>query len=244
VPIDQPEATAAPTNRRTFLTRAALGGAFLTVGPGPLTRLLPVAGAGPTRFAQVEAAPELDDEAFATLAAPLERAAVQVYSQAQRRALLDEEWSDLALDFQAHHQTVAETLEELIVSGDAPEPDDAVLTGTGGAIDGAADQDDVLAALAELEEVLAATHLYGIGGLTVAVTARLVAQVMAVESQHAVVLGLAIGTDPEELTPPTVDTDGARTGEASDPPLGDVGASTSDGGNDNDDDGDDTEAES
>jgi hypothetical protein len=237
VPIDQPEAAAAPTNRRTFLTRAALGGAFLTVGPGPLTRLLPMAGAAPGGRTQVEAAGELDDEAFATLAAPLERAAVQVYSQAERRALLDEEWSDLALAFQAHHQAVAETLEELIVSGDVPEPDNAVLTGTGGAIDDAADQDDVLAALAELEEVLAATHLYGIGGLTVAVTARLVAQVMAVESQHAVVLGLAIGTDPAELTPPTVSTEGARTGEASDPPLG--------GGAENDEnDDDDTEDES
>ncbi|CAN5851840.1 hypothetical protein BH23ACT2_BH23ACT2_08850 [soil metagenome] len=238
MPIDQPEATAAPTNRRTFLVRAALGGALVSVGPGPLTRLLPVAGASPARPAQVDAAPELDDEAFAMLAAPLELAAVQVYSQAQRGGQLDATWADLALRFQGHHQTVAETLETLITSGETPEPDDAVLTGTGGAIEDASDQNGVLAALAELEEVLAATHLYGIGGLTEAVTARLVAQVMAVEAQHAVALGLALGTDPAELTPPTASTDGARTGEASDPPLGGDGTMTSNGGAD-----DDTEAE-
>ena len=211
MPIDPTETPANATSRRSFLVRAALGGALVTVGTaaGPLSSVLPAAAAPE----QLESAESLDNATFAALAVPMEMAAVQAYQAALASGVLDDTWSSQGLTFQDHHQTVVDTYTPLLDQDtSAPEPDPTIVSSTVDAIRSATTQDAILTALADMEDVLAATGLYAIGGLVDNTTAKTVAQVMAVESQQAVVLGVAIGTDVAKLTPPEATTDGAQTG--------------------------------
>ncbi len=214
--IDPTEATAAATTRRSFLARAALGGALVSVATaGPLRAMLGVAGAQEATAAELEAPEELDGATFAALAVPLELATVLAYQAALENDVLDATTTADARRFQAHHQTVVDALTPLLgEEAPAPRPDETVMASTADAIEGNADQTAILTALAELEEVLAATHLYAVGGLTDTTLARTVGQVLAVESQQAVVWGRVIGTDLAELTPAEAGTEGARTGFA------------------------------
>jgi O-phosphoseryl-tRNA(Cys) synthetase len=114
--------------------------------------------------------------------------------------------------FQAHHQTVVDALTPLLSEdAPAPRPDETVMSSTVEEIQGNADQTAIVTALAELEEVLAATHLYAVGGLTDSSLAKTVAQVLAVESQQAVAMGRAVDLDLVELTPAQASTTDART---------------------------------
>ena len=211
--IDPTEAQAAATTRRSFLARAAMGGALVGVATaGPLRSLLGVAGA---QAAELDAADTLDNETFAALAVPLELAAVQAYQAALETSTLDETTTGHARRFQTHHQTVVDALTPLLGEGTAtPRPDETVMSTTVAEIEGNADQNAILTALAELEDVLAATHLYAVGGLEDSSLAKTVAQVLAVESQQAVALGRAAGLDLVDLTPAEASTSGARTGFA------------------------------
>ena len=208
MPHDKPEAEAVPTNRRTFLARAALGGALVTVATaGPLGQLLPAAaqeGDGSSDDGGGTSSDLLEDHDVAAQLAPLELAAVQVYESAASNGALDLEWTDLVRRFQTHHQAAADGLGAM-VHADDPEPtaDPTILAGSGAAVEAAGDQDAILSALAELEELLAATHLWALGSISEQITARLVMQVQATESQQAVVLARATSTAIAELTPAT-----------------------------------------
>lgn len=211
--IDPTEAQAAATTRRSFLARAAMGGALVGVATaGPLRSLLGVAGA---QAAELDAADTLDNETFAALAVPLELAAVQAYQAAVETGSLDDATATTARMFQTHHQTVADALVGLrSEEAGTARPDETVMATTVREIEGNADATAILAALAELEDVLAATHLYAVGGLEDSSLAKTVAQVLAVESQQAVALGRAAGLDLVDLTPAEASTSGARTGFA------------------------------
>ena len=230
MPHDKPEAEAVPTNRRTFLARAALGGALVTVATaGPLGRLLPAAaqqGDGSSDDGGGGASDLLEDRDVAAQLTPLELAAVQVYESAASNGALDLEWTDLVRRFQTHHQAAADGLGAM-VHADDPEPtaDPTILAGSGAAVEAAGDQDAILSALAELEELLAATHLWALGSISEQITARLVMQVQATESQQAVVLARATGTAIAELTPATAPVaDGPVA--SSPPPAADDAAET------------------
>ena len=211
--IDPTEAQAAATTRRSFLARAAMGGALVGVATaGPLRSLLGVAGA---QAAELDAADTLDNETFAALAVPLELAAVQAYQAAVETGSLDDATATTARMFQTHHPTVADALVGLrSEEAGTARPDETVMATTVREIEGNADATAILAALAELEDVLAATHLYAVGGLEDSSLAKTVAQVLAVESQQAVALGRAAGLDLVDLTPAEASTSGARTGFA------------------------------
>ncbi|MBX3284701.1 MAG: ferritin-like domain-containing protein [Actinobacteria bacterium] len=211
--IDPTEATAAATTRRTFLARAAFGGALVGVATaGPLRSMLGVAGA---QEAELDADEGLENDAFAALAVPLEMAAVQAYQAALETSSLDADTTTTARMFQTHHQTVVDALTPLLAEGSAtPRPDETVMSTTVAAIEGNADQTAILTSLSELEDVLAATHLYAVGSLDDNSLAKTVAQVLAVESQQAVALGRAADIDLTELTPDEASTAGARTGFA------------------------------
>ncbi|HEX2576823.1 MAG TPA: ferritin-like domain-containing protein [Aquihabitans sp.] len=213
MPIDKPQATAAPTTRRTFLARAAVGSALVGVGGavGPLGLFSSAAGAQ-VPSGDLPAPPALDAEAFAAFAVPLEMAAVQAYQSALSGDRLDDEWSELALRFQGHHQQVVDALTELLAAdAGTPTANETVLGEAESAISGGADQNAVLTALSELEGTIAATHLYAMGGIEDAPLAKTVAQVLAVESQQSAALGLAGGGSIADLAPDAVTTDGART---------------------------------
>jgi hypothetical protein len=232
VSIDPTEATAAATTRRSFLARAALGGALVSVATaGPLRSMLGVAGA---QEAELEAADALDNETFAALAVPVELAAVLAYQAALEGDVLDETATTNARMFQAHHQTVVDALTPLLSEdASAPRPDETVMSSSVEAIQGNDDQTAILTALAELEEVLAATHLYALGGLTDSSLGKTVAQVLTVENQQAVAMGRAADLDLVELTPAEASTDGARTNftEAAEASMTTTSTTTTEAGN-------------
>jgi hypothetical protein len=208
VQTDQSIDSATATSRRTFLTRTAGVGALVTAGalvlPG--SPLAISAGARPADQGT------LKDPDFAAFATNLELAAVAAYTAAFDKDVLDDEWSDIALQFQSHHQAVADTLTELR-DPDADEPvAEATLSKRAvDAIAAAADQNAVLLVLADVEETCAATHLAGIAELAEKSTARTVCQVLAVEGQQAALLAVGAGTAVAEVTPATNTGDAALT---------------------------------
>lgn len=205
---DQSSDSATATTRRTFLTRTAVGGALVTAG----ALALPVSTLAPSAGARTAEQGKLKDAVFAHFGTGLELAAVGAYRAAFDKDVLDDEWSRIALQFQSHHQAVADTLIEL-VDPDDPEPvAEAALTNRGAqAMEGATTQEAVLNALAEIEEICAATHLKAIGQLAEKSTARTVAQVLAVEGQQAAILAVGGGTAIAEVTPATNSGDAALT---------------------------------
>lgn len=202
---DQSIDSATATSRRTFLTRAAVGGALVTAGAVALPHLgLSPAGARPADQGT------LKDADFATFGTAVELAAVAAYTAAFDGGLLDTEWSKLALQFQGHHQAVADTLLEL--SEETEIAADAAFAATSvDAVKAATDQNGVLAALAVVEETCAATHLSAIGVMAEKVTSRTVAQVLCVEGQQAALLGIASGSTIAEVTPRTNTNEAALT---------------------------------
>lgn len=205
---DQSIDSATATTRRTFLTRAAVGGALVTAG----ALVLPQAGLIPSAGARPAGQGDLKDIDFADFGTAIELSAVNAYSAAFDKGVLDDEWSDLALSFQGHHQAVADTLVELRDPELGEAVADAAFTKTSvDAIEAASDQAGVLAALAVVEETCAATHLSAIGQLAEKSTARTVAQVLCVEGQQAALLGVAGGSTIAEVTPGTNTGDAALT---------------------------------
>lgn len=221
MPIDKPEATATDNPRRTFLARAVVGGALVTAGTvaGPLLRAVPAGAQAPSGDA-------LDDSAFAALATPLELAAVQVYAAALLVDGLSSEVVDDLRLFQRHHQTVADTTGALYTGDGRLVADPAIVAGAASV---GTDQASVLASLIELEETLAATHLSAMASLTDATTARVAAQVLAVEGQHAVALTVLAEGDLAPVTPATVSPDGASDAPAT--PDGDTTTTSEEAGN-------------
>jgi hypothetical protein len=208
VQTDQSTDSATATTRRTFLTRTAVGGALVTAG----ALALPVSGLGSVAGARPADQGDLKDPDFAAFATSIELAAVAAYSAAFDKDVLNGEWADRALRFQGHHQDVADTLVGLLgESATAPVAEAAFAKRSIDAIEAAGDQNGVLAALAVVEETLAATHLVGIGRLAEKSTARTVAQVLAVEGQQAALLGVASGSTVEAVTPGTNTGDAALT---------------------------------
>lgn len=202
MPIDKPDSQVDPTNRRSFLARAAMGGALVAVGTvGPLGHLLPAAAQD---GASTPAAGRLDDDMAGQSLAPLEVAAVAAYEAALSGGKLDAAWSEVARQFQRHHLDAAETLSSLIESGATPVADPTITAGTIAAVRGAGDQNAVLGALSEMEGVIASTHLWALGGITDKITAKIISQYLAAESQQSVFLGRATGIDLATLTPAVV----------------------------------------
>src|SRR5690606_36377039 len=112
-----------------------------------------------------------------------------------------DEWVTVMRRFQRNHQEVAATLAELL-HADAPAPVADPATAERFTPPAGADEIAIFTLLASLEEALAATHLGAIGTFDDAAIAKTVAQVLAVEQQHAVALGRAAGTPLDALTPP------------------------------------------
>ena len=200
VPIDKPDSQGVPTNRRTFLARAAMGGALVAVGTaGPLGRLLPVA-------AQAAGdAGALDDNATGERLAPIELAAVEAYEAALGGGKLDGTWAETARQFQRHHLEVSDVLTSLITSGVVPVADPAIQAGSVATVAGAGDQKAVLTALSEMEAMIASTHLWALAGITDKITAKTVGQYLAVESQQSAFLARASGSDITAVTPAVVE---------------------------------------
>lgn len=222
MPIDTPEASAAPTTRRAFLTRAALGGAVVTAGAvaGPFGRLVPLAGAQDGG----SGGDPIDDVALLEFAGPLEKAAVLAYQAAIDNGSLDEDWTELARQFQSNHRDAAEAL--TANAGEVeeePAPSQELMTRFVAPLEGA-DEPTTLRTLSEMEDLIATSHLAALVSIPDPVSSKAVAQVLAVESQQAVLLGRAAGIALDELTPAVASSEGGL--EPSESTSGSSGTTT------------------
>ncbi len=196
-------ARAMGSTRRQLLTRAAAGGAMLTIAGAlvPVRRLLPAASAQ-----------ELTDVDIASFAASVELAAVAAYQAAIDSGLVtDAAVGAAATTFQSHHAEHAAAFNGLATANGAEEAgaNQAVLDAFGPMLAGAADQAALLEIAYQLEEGAASTYLFALGALTVPEAYAATATILPIESQHATVLGTVLGKGPDEYLPAFVTQDAA-----------------------------------
>ena len=191
--------------RRSFLAKAATGGALLTAGSmvTPISRFMPAAMAQET--------PEVsDDVKLAMFAAGLELAAVEVYRAATASGKLTNAGNQIATMFGGHHQQHADALNGIIGEDAAiDEPNKALVDEFGPMVRGAADENAILEVAYSVEEAAASTSLMAIGVLEDVRNAGALATILPVESQHATVIANVLGKDPSEYLIDFLTTDAA-----------------------------------
>ncbi|MGH9185822.1 MAG: ferritin-like domain-containing protein [Acidimicrobiales bacterium] len=185
-------ATVLRSNRRHFLTRAGAGGVTLAVG----SAIVPI-----TRFLAPAAAQELDDATIAAFAESVELAAVEAYMAAAGSGKLDAAVVQVGTMFAGHHQEHAAAFGGLAGATATGEPNQPILDAFGPMIAAAPDQAGLLEIAFGLEQAAAATYLFALGALQSPQAAAATATVLPVESQHAVVLGFALGKDVADFMP-------------------------------------------
>jgi hypothetical protein len=180
-------------SRRRFLGELGVGGAAVAAGSSllPALRLLP-AGA--------QEGEEATDEDLATFMASAELVAVEVYAQAADSGQLEGEALAFAERFGDHHQDYADALGE--AAGASPDVNQNLLdTVYATPIEDAVDQLSWLNLLLTVENDLAATYVSLLGEVD-AELAGLMATILPVEGQQAVVIGHATGElEPNEYLP-------------------------------------------
>jgi hypothetical protein len=202
VPAVSPKHPAVATTRRSFLARTAglgaLAGVVTLAAPAGL--LVSEAGA--------QQAANLDDGDFGAFTIPLELAAIQVYQAALSYGALSGAVSQAVQSGQDHHQTVSDALTKSLLSADAapPAPATAFSDPIIGKISTTLDRPTILRALADMEEVLSATHLQALSTIVDPITAKVVSQVLAIEAQQATYLKYQAGDTVDTLTPGAADT--------------------------------------
>jgi hypothetical protein len=178
--------------RRRFLGQLGVGGAAVAAGSSllPALRLLPAG-------AQEEA--EVTDEDLAAFMASAERTAVEVYAQAVSAGQLTGEALAAAGRFSDHHEEYAETMGD--VAGATEEANPGLLGYYAQPIEDAVDELSWLNVLLSVEEELAATYTELLGEVG-AELAGVMATILPVEGQQAVVIGHATGElEPNEYLP-------------------------------------------
>ena len=80
-------------------------------------------------------------------------------------------------------------------------PNAKLLATVGDQLKGASDQEGILKIAYDLEEAAAATYLFALGALKSETALQLSASILPVESQHAVVLGTALGRPASDYLP-------------------------------------------
>lgn len=185
-------------SRRRFVRDVGLGSVALTLGASlvPASRLLPAAwGQG-----SEDGAP-LDDLTIAVFAEQVELAAVGAYESAAASGLLDPVAVEVGTLFASHHADHAGAFAALAGEAATGTANGAVLDAFGPMIAGAADQAELLDIAFQLEQGAASTYHFALGVLGIE-AAEVVATILPIESQHAVVLGQVLGKDASEHLPP------------------------------------------
>lgn len=176
--------------RRSFLRKAAVGGAALTVGSAilPISSLLPRVGA--------QAPSDVD---IAVFAQSVELAAVEAYKAGA--PLLSPEVLPVAELFLGHHTEHAAAFGALAGDAATNEPNAALLEALGPVIAGLMDQAGVLAFARDVENQAVATYAFALTALTIPEAAAGTATILPVESAHAAALSVALGDGPDLLFP-------------------------------------------
>lgn len=180
-------------SRRGLFKKAGLGAAVLTFG----SQLIPVRSLMPVAFAQEE----LSDVDIGVFAESVELAAVAAYQAAVDTGLLSEAAVEVGTMFAGHHQEHAAAFAGLVGDAATGQANQAVLDVYGPRIAEAADEAALLSIALELEEGAAATYHFGLGLIQDPNVAAAPAQILPIESAHAVVLGQVLGNDQASYLP-------------------------------------------
>jgi rubrerythrin len=183
--------------RRDFLRTAGIGAGALAIGTTvlPLTSLLPTAAAAQTPAAA------LTDVDLAAFAESVELAAVEAYKAAAATGKLQPAIVQVGTTFAGHHGEHAKAFAPLAKEKASGRPNTALVQAIGGQLHAAPDQKAILQILLDVENAAAATYLYALGALKDTAALQLTATILPVESQHAVVLGQALGTTLDKIIP-------------------------------------------
>lgn len=167
------------TSRRSLFAKAGAGGALLSLGAmaGPISRLVPAASAA-----------GLDDGTLAAFGASLEFAIAAAYQSALDSGKLSASVANTARMFQGHHLEHGRAF-NAISSATSEKPNTRILAVFKPRLRVAAGEDAILQIAFSIEETAAATYLSSLGVLQDQSNAELVATILPVESQHAVVIG-------------------------------------------------------
>ena len=183
------------TDRRAFLRTAGIGAGALTIGTSALTlrSMLPAAAAA--------AAAGLTDADIAAFAESVELAAVEAYKAAAGSGKLQPAVVEVGTTFAGHHGEHAKAFAGASGGKATGKPNPKLLTAVGEQLQAAKDQAAILSIAYDLENAAAATYLFALGALKSQAALALTASILPVESQHAVVLGTALGKPATELIP-------------------------------------------
>jgi rubrerythrin len=176
-----------PGGRRRFLAGLGAGGAALTVA----------SVLGPSGWLSMAGAQSVTDEDLAAFAQSVELAAVAAYGMAA--PALTSATRPVGELFAKHHQDHADAFGAVAGSKAVSEPNAALVTAPTPALQAVNDETSALELAFTLENQAAATYAFG---LTVASGADAVAgmaTILPIESEHAAVLGAALGMPVTEI---------------------------------------------
>jgi hypothetical protein len=196
-------------SRRQFLTRAAVGGAVLTVGSAATAAVLVPAAAQEDGEEPPARSPQ---DAIVAHLAGLALAAADGYGIATGDSSpVTEPVRDAIRVFAEHHRSQAAALNGELPEDAPVEAANATLAAELATSLAQTESDAVLSALRTLEQNLAASHFSALGRLDDQQAAGLVARTLPVLTQHAVVLGSLSGVAFDELLIETQTAQGAYT---------------------------------
>lgn len=173
---------------RSFLAKAgalAIGGSLLSF------RSLMPAGAEE----------KITDADIAAFAESVELAAVEAYKAAAGSGKLMPAVVEIGTMFAGHHAEHAKAFASASGGKASGKPNPKLLEAVGGQLKNATDQKSILTIAYDLENAAAATYMFALGALQDDRALALTASILPVESQHAVVLGSALGKPPTEFVP-------------------------------------------
>ncbi len=178
-------------SRRSFLRKAGVGAGALTIGGTvlPFARLVPAG------------AQELTDGDIAAFAESVELAAVEAYKAAAGSGKLAAPVVEVGTIFAGHHQEHAQAFGGAAGAKATGKPNPKLLEAVGGQLKAAKDQKSILQIAYDLENAAVATYMFGLGALKSPQALALTASILPVESQHAVVLGSALGKSADDFVP-------------------------------------------
>lgn len=188
--------------RRRFLAGVGAGGAAVA-GLALLPRL-------------AQAGEELTETDLAAFLASAELAAVDVFDAAVDSGMLSGPNLATAGRIRDQHQAHADALAPF--SDGSPSANQTLVDELGPQAEDATDELTLLGLLVSLEDSLVSTHLTAVDEVSDVELAATISQVLPVDSQHAVVLGIAGELSPAEVLP-ALET----KGEALDPALYPIG---------------------
>lgn len=191
--------------RRSVISKAAIAGAALGLSGAsvPFSRILPAG------------AQALTDGDIAAFAESVELVAVAAYQMAASSGKLQPAVKTVGELFATHHQAHAQAFAGAS-GGKAKGKANAKLLAdpaVGAALNTAISkgQTDILNFAMAVENMAAATYLFALGALTSPAALSLTASILPVESQHATILGMALGKSGKDLFPTgAFETDAAK----------------------------------